>query len=144
MADPLSVAGSAVGLISLGFQVTQSLVNFYNSYKGREDDIMHMREKLDGLLVILQSVETTLSGRKFHVDERSLVQSIETSIKGCDEMIQELQHEFQKISKSSSDGLRAPCRNSTRILRSYVLISRLRWTCYSSRTIKECRTISLQ
>ena len=107
MADPLSVAGSVVGLISLGIQVTQSLVNFYNSYKGREDDIMHMREKLDGLLVILQGVETTLSGRKFHVDERNLIQSIETSIKSCDGMIQELQHECQKISKPSSDGTRA-------------------------------------
>ena len=41
------------------------------------------------------------------MDERSLVQSIETSIKSCDEMIQELRHECQKISKPSSDGTRA-------------------------------------
>lgn len=107
MTDPLSVAGSAVGIISLGIQVTTSLVNFYNSYKGRESDIDHTIEKLDGLLITLQSVETTLSGRKSHVNERSLIQSIETSIKSCDEMIQELQHECQKINKPSSDGTRA-------------------------------------
>ena len=107
MADPLSVAGSVVGIISLGIQVTTSLVNCYKSYKGRESDIIHMTGKLDSLLVILQSVETTLSGRRFHVDERSLIQSIETSIKNCDEMIQELHYECQKISRSSSDGTTA-------------------------------------
>ena len=56
MADPLSVAGSVVGIISLGIQVTTSLVSFYNTYKGREADIVHITEKLDGLLVVLRSV----------------------------------------------------------------------------------------
>jgi hypothetical protein len=31
MADPLSVAGSVVGIISLGITVTQGLVNFYTT-----------------------------------------------------------------------------------------------------------------
>ena len=116
MADPLSVAGSVVGVISLGIQVTTSLVNFYNSYKGRESDIIHITEKLDGLLVILQSVKTTLLGRKFHVDERSLIQSIETSIKSCDEMIQELQQECQKIRAPSSRGTTAAIKRAGRRL----------------------------
>ena len=114
MADPLSITGSVVGIISLGIQVTTSLVKLYSSYKGRESDIIRMTEKLDGLLVILQSVETTLSGRKFHVDERSLIQRIETSIKSCDEMIQELQDECSKISKSSSDGTTAAIKRAGR------------------------------
>ena len=41
------------------------------------------------------------------MDERSLIQSIETSIKSCDEMIRELQHECQEISNPSSNGTRA-------------------------------------
>ena len=114
MTDPLSVAGSVVGVISLGIQVTTSLVNFYNSYKGRDSDIIHITEKLDGLLVTLQSIETTLSGRKFHVGERSLIRSIEASIKSCDDMIQELRHECQKISKSSSDGTAAAIKRAGR------------------------------
>ena len=73
-----------------------------------------MTEKLDGLLVILQSVETTLSGRKFHLDERDLIQSIESSIKSCDEMIHELRYECQKISKSSSDSTTAAIRRAGR------------------------------
>lgn len=31
MADPLSVAGSVVGIISLGITVTQALIDFYNN-----------------------------------------------------------------------------------------------------------------
>jgi ankyrin repeat domain-containing protein 50 len=35
MTDPLSVAAGVAGLISLGIQVTESLVKFYTSYKGQ-------------------------------------------------------------------------------------------------------------
>ena len=103
MTDPLSVAGSVVGVISLGIQVTQSLVNFYNSYKGRESDIFRIIERLDSLLITFRSLEKTLSGRTFQEDEQSVIQNIETSIQSCNDSIQELQHESQKLSNSSSD-----------------------------------------
>ena len=54
MTEPLSVAASVAGLISLGIQVTQSLVNFYNAYKYRDSDLVHMIERLDSLLDIFQ------------------------------------------------------------------------------------------
>ncbi len=41
MTEPLSVAASVAGLISLGIQVTQSLVDFYNAYKNRDLDLVH-------------------------------------------------------------------------------------------------------
>jgi hypothetical protein len=34
MADPLAIASGLAGLLSLGIQVTQSLVLFYTTYKG--------------------------------------------------------------------------------------------------------------
>lgn len=105
MADPVSVAGTAVGMISLGIQVTQSLVNFYNSYKGQNSDLIHMTERLDDLLDTFQCLQKTLSDRNPQAEERSLIKSIETSIKNCDELIQELQDECQKFSKTSSNGI---------------------------------------
>jgi len=39
--DPLSVAASAAGIISLGIQVTQSLVDFFSAYKSQKSDIAH-------------------------------------------------------------------------------------------------------
>ena len=107
MAEPLSVAASVAGLISLGIQATQSLVDFYNAYKHRDSDLVHMTERLDGLLDIFQCLTKTLSDRDFQADERGLVESIETSIKNCDEGIQELRDECQKFSKTSSQGVKA-------------------------------------
>ena len=107
MTEPLSVVA---GLISLGIQVTQSLVNFYNAYKNRDSDLVHMIERLDSLLDIFQCLKKTLSDRHFQVDERSLVESIKTSIKSCEEWIQELQDEYQKFTKTSSQGVKAAVR----------------------------------
>ena len=108
MGDPLSIAGSVAGLISLGIQVTQSLVDFYTSYKQQDSELVGTIEKLESILNILQSLEKTLSNRKFQVDERSLIENIETSIKNCGEQIQELQGECQKFSKATiSNGIRA-------------------------------------
>ena len=52
MTEPLSVAASVTGLISLGIQVTQSLVDFYNAYKNRDSDLVHITERLESLLDI--------------------------------------------------------------------------------------------
>ncbi len=102
MPDPFSVAGSAVGVISLGIKVTQSLVDFYNSYKYRESELGGITEKLEGLADTFQSLEKALSSRTFQADERSLVRGIETSIASCNKKIQELQDECQEFHKPSS------------------------------------------
>ena len=107
MTDPLSIAGSAVGVISLGVQVTQSLVNFYNSYKGQSSDLLHITARLDSLLNTFQCLRKTLSDRHFQADEQSLIESIETSIRSCDELIRGLQEECQKFSTTSVKGTAA-------------------------------------
>ena len=110
MTEPLSVAASVARLVSLGIQVTRSLVNFYNAYENRDSHLVHIFERLDSLLDIFQCLEKTLSGRKFQADERSLVENIETSIKSCEEFIQELQDEYQIFSKNLSQGVKAAVR----------------------------------
>ena len=107
MSDPMSIVGGVAGLISLGIQVTQSLVNFYTSHKHQDSEIVSTIEKLDSLLIILKSLEMALSNRKFQVDERNLIRNIETSIENCDELIRELQGECQKFSKATSSGVKA-------------------------------------
>lgn len=100
MAEPLSVAASVAGLISLGIQVTQSLVDFYNAYKNRVSNLVDTIERLESLLDIFQCLRKTLSDRNFQADEQSLISTIETSIKNCHELIQELQDECQKFSET--------------------------------------------
>lgn len=45
MMDGLSVAGSAAGIISLGIQVTQSLTDYYEAYKGQQLEITNIAKK---------------------------------------------------------------------------------------------------
>jgi len=110
MTDPLSVAGSAAGLISLGVQVTESLVDFYNAYKDLDSDLVVMTRKLECLLKIFYSLEKAIADRNFQEDERDLIRNIETSIRACDELIQELQDECKKLSKTPSNGVGAAFR----------------------------------
>ena len=107
MADPLSIAGSVAGVLSLGIQVTQSLVNFYHSYEGREATFVRMTERLDSLLITLQCLDKALSERRFRADERGIIESIETSIKSCEDLILELQNEIQKFEITSSKATKA-------------------------------------
>ena len=107
MGDPLSVAASVASLISIGVQVTQSLVNFYKSYKYMNSELTGITERLEDLREIFQNLEKTLSDRKFLTEERGLVGRIETSINNCHELIQELEEECQKLGPTSPTGIKA-------------------------------------
>jgi hypothetical protein len=39
MADPISAAGTAVGIISLGLQVSQGLIKYYTHFKAHDKEI---------------------------------------------------------------------------------------------------------
>ncbi len=110
MTDPLSVAAGVAGLISLGIQVSQSLVDFYNSHKDLDSDLDGTTKRLESLLDIFRYLEETISTRRFQADERDLVKNIEASISECDKLIDELQDECKKFSKTSSDGVKATIR----------------------------------
>ena len=106
MADPLSIVAGVAGLISLGIQVAQSLVDFYTLYKHQDSELVGTIEKLDILVIILKSLKKSLSDRKFQVDEISLIEKIETSIENCKDLIHDLQGECQKFSKATSSGIK--------------------------------------
>ena len=114
MTDPLSVAAGVAGVVTLGIQVTQSLVKFYKSYMNIYSELAGIIERLERLTEALQSLEKALSSRTFQVDEQSLVKSIETSITKCDELIQELQDECQKFSEPSSIRFKDAVKSSGR------------------------------
>ena len=56
MSDPFSVAGSAVGVISLGISVCQGLVTYCSQYKSFNDGISNMIRKVQGLNDILAAL----------------------------------------------------------------------------------------
>jgi hypothetical protein len=104
MSDPFTIAVGVAGLLSHGVQVTQSLVDFYSSYKERDSNLTSTTQDLESLLDILQHLSKALATRNFEADERSLIERIENTIKECEKAIKELEDEYQKFRKDSTTG----------------------------------------
>lgn len=106
MADPLSIASGTAGLLSLGIQVTQSLVNFYDTYKDQDADVARTADNLESLLSVFRSLNAAVKDRQSQAEENDLLQDVAKATQKCDETIQELQHECAKFRKDSAGTLR--------------------------------------
>ncbi|KAF5675365.1 hypothetical protein FCIRC_7349 [Fusarium circinatum] len=91
MSDPLSVAGSAVGIISLGIQVCQGLISYLQSFKGQDQDTQDSLNDVQTVISILYSLKGILP----KVDERS---SGTPAIRRCLAETEEKLREFQQFS----------------------------------------------
>lgn len=106
MTDPFSVAAGAAGLISLGVKVTESLVEFYTTYKNQDSDVARLANKLEDLLHIFRILHDTLQSRKFRPNDQSLVEKVESFIHRCQDLIQELRDECNKLEKASKNSIK--------------------------------------
>jgi ankyrin repeat domain-containing protein 50 len=106
MTDPLSVTAGIAGLISLGIQMTDSLVKFYTSYKGQEAAVTRTTENLESLLGTFRSLSSALQNRAFRPDEQDLIKNIESCIYQCDDLIQELKEKYKIFDKISVSGIK--------------------------------------
>ncbi|KAI0436950.1 hypothetical protein F4803DRAFT_197268 [Xylaria telfairii] len=61
MADPLSVAGLATGVVSLGLQVAGGITDYIDALNCRSQDILLVKQQNESLQRTLQVVETSLS-----------------------------------------------------------------------------------
>jgi hypothetical protein len=114
MADPLSVAGGVVGIISLGITVTQALVDFYTTARDQKSNTAATAEKLNLLLDLLESLSRQLADRTFRPGERDLLDNVERCINACDEIIRELETENKKFKDCSTHNIAAAARTATR------------------------------
>ncbi|CAK7207252.1 hypothetical protein SEUCBS139899_010062, partial [Sporothrix eucalyptigena] len=110
----MDVAASIAGLVSLGIQVTQSLVDYYTTYKGRETNVADTTKKLNRLLDMLENLRCQFVDRKFLPDEQDLFMTIEGTIKDCEEYIHELQSQCSKFMENSTSDIRAKARTAAR------------------------------
>ncbi|ETS85999.1 hypothetical protein PFICI_04024 [Pestalotiopsis fici W106-1] len=105
MADPLSVVGSAVGIVSLGIQVVHSIYDYYTGLKDQHSSVGHTLRKTDHLLGILNNLQSRLKCRSFRADETDLVVNVQSAVDQCNECIQELQNEVDKFKMTPVEGL---------------------------------------
>jgi hypothetical protein len=112
----MAEVGTIVGIISLGIQVADGLVKYYTGYNDRESDTAHTVKRLTHLLSVLEILRKHLADRKFQPDEKSLLETIERSVGDCEDLINELQQETDKFTKTPSAGVVAAARVTGRRL----------------------------
>ncbi|KAL3488651.1 hypothetical protein BJX62DRAFT_253118 [Aspergillus germanicus] len=105
MADPLSLASGVAGLLSLGIQVTQSLIDFYSSFRDQTSDLAQIMQNLESLLTIFCTLDATLKTRQTRIDELDVLETIDNSMRRCNEAIKELQDECQKFQAEPTKAL---------------------------------------
>src|SRR5947207_11196257 len=98
MGDPLSVAASIGGVLSVGIQVCQGLISYYQSYTSSGENVAKTARSLESLCQSLQCLQTTLSGRRFHPGDEPMVQQVSDLIESCNDAIDELRRENEKFS----------------------------------------------
>ena len=99
MSEPLSVAGSAVGVISLGLTACQGLLQYYASWKDYENDVAMTVCSLDGLVETFRLFETTIKGNDLKPE---LAGQLESSIMACKDGVESLRKKLEKIKQKGN------------------------------------------
>ncbi|KAI3573631.1 ankyrin repeat-containing domain protein [Fusarium oxysporum f. sp. albedinis] len=104
MSDPVSVAGSAVGIISLGITVAQGLFDYYAAFQGQNSDVACTAKKLARLLEMLENLRDQLERRQFRADDHGLPTNMKSSMEDCKELVRELEEVSSKFNQVRRQG----------------------------------------
>ncbi|WXC67542.1 hypothetical protein SNK03_013347 [Fusarium graminearum] len=98
MSDPLSVAGTAVGIASLGIQVCQGLIKYLQAVNDRNEEIKDAVRDVKQVLSLLDNLNNTLPNVRFG----NGTTSIQTCIDNCNKKLAELQRFLNGLCKTES------------------------------------------
>ena len=101
MADPLSLAGTIVGIVSLGIQVSNGIIQYYNTWKDFDSDVQSTYRILDQLRTTFCLLETKLKADVLL--DRDTTNQVYTGIQSCEKGILELQARLEKIKAKEPD-----------------------------------------
>jgi hypothetical protein len=100
MADPLSVTGSAVGIVSLGLTVCKGLSDFYASVRNSRSDVIVMCDSVEALSKTLTLIQKAI-GRPGVDNEMTAV--VRDSIASCEAGVERLQMKLVKIQNVATE-----------------------------------------
>ncbi|KAF4978381.1 hypothetical protein FZEAL_5222 [Fusarium zealandicum] len=116
MGDPLSVAGTAVGITSLGIQVCHGLLVYADAVRGREQDVADGKDEVESLLALFKSLDQTIDWLKKESPEKasSLLEHLRQN--KLKERLGSLEKSLEDVGilVKSGDGLRAMTKNTYR------------------------------
>lgn len=106
MSDPLSIAGTAVGIISLGLQVCGEIVSFCQAWQSFNEDIQNIGQKADGLRMPLRVLRELIED--FRTTDPMIASDLENKAKSIEHVIKRLKTATDRYAtgKSNPDSFR--------------------------------------
>jgi hypothetical protein len=99
MGDPFSVAGTAVGITSLGIQTFRIIYTYYSQYKGFHDDIDHVLRQVEGIQGILESLHQ--AKERFGIDNHAPSSQLHLALEACEAALKQLKHMADKCNTTN-------------------------------------------
>ena len=96
--DPISVAASVAGLLSLSIQAGDAIREYYISVKKAPKDIQEIKSELESLSMTLQRLETVLRSDKLRCNSFSIDNSsvLTTALSSCEKKIREIASKLER------------------------------------------------
>lgn len=115
MADPLSVAGLAAGVVSLGLQVTGGLMSYLDAIRSREEDLALAKQYSGSIQAAINQIDSSPSCTQ--ASQRASA-SIKASVDACKTQLKALEDLVNKLSSapSSNATLRSKLRDNSKKL----------------------------
>lgn len=104
----MEVAGTAVGIVSLGIQVCQGLLSYYDSWKSYDSDISSTYNAITDLSKTLTLLKTTLQRET----DKERVRRVRVCMKDCEDALLKLEEKRCSLQKyGQPEGLRQKMRS---------------------------------
>lgn len=99
MADPLSITGGTVGVISLALTTCQGIFTYYESYKTQNQDVCNAMQNLQLLIRSLSLIQDCMTN---NVASQEAIAHIENCITSCRDATFKLDGFLQKYHQNPS------------------------------------------
>ncbi|KAI1031717.1 hypothetical protein LB504_000060 [Fusarium proliferatum] len=111
MADPLSVAGLALAMVSLGLQVTGGITDYFDSLRSRDQDIASIIQQNNTLKKTLEVIESSIS--RFQNDHRTATEALRQFLDSSNEELKALESMVAALitDDQATTGRRTKARN---------------------------------
>lgn len=113
MSDPLSITGSAVGVISLGLVVCDQIVQYGRAYKGYREDIQQMAAKAEAACAPLKVLRDIIEMTRLNQPDTAI--DLSESVMRIDGSVTRLRETIKRYGPTNRpDGSPDTARNQVR------------------------------
>ncbi|KAJ5984602.1 hypothetical protein N7481_006701 [Penicillium waksmanii] len=110
MSDPFSVAGSAVGVISLGLQVCSKIVSYTQAVRGQNDNIQNLASKAENIRTSLKQLRELIEETRD--DSPDFANDLEVQALGLKANVEKLHTKIEQYKPVATESLQGKARST--------------------------------